>query len=169
VREALFSTFGSLGAIDDAVVLDLYAGSGALGLEAVSRGAREAVLVERSAPAAADLRENVRAVGLPARVVVADVTSFLTASAPVGAHLVLIDPPYDLPSTDLDAVLGLLVAGHVAPDGVVAVERDRRAEAPSWPAGLVDLRTKSYGDTVVYISEFPGDPATVEDTMETDR
>jgi 16S rRNA (guanine966-N2)-methyltransferase len=97
------------------------------------------------------------------------VTSFLTASAPVGAHLVLIDPPYDLPSTDLDAVLGLLVAGHVAPDGVVAVERDRRAEAPSWPAGLVDLRTKSYGDTVVYISEFPGDPATVEDTMETDR
>jgi 16S rRNA (guanine966-N2)-methyltransferase len=58
VREALFSTFGSLGAIDDAVVLDLYAGSGALGLEAVSRGAREAVLVERSAPAAADLRAS---------------------------------------------------------------------------------------------------------------
>lgn len=169
VREALFSALGSLGAIDDAIVLDLYAGSGALGLEALSRGAREAVLVERSPAAAKDLKANVAAVGLSARVVVADVTQFLLTAPPVGAHLVLVDPPYEVSSEDLDAVLGHLVTGHVAPEGVVVVERDRRAAPPTWPAGLSGLRARSYGDTVVHLSEFDGDAATVEDTMERDR
>lgn len=159
VREALFSSLGSMGAVEGAVVLDLYAGSGALGLEAASRGAVAVTLVERAPAAAAVIRDNVRALGLPdVEVVTADVAAHVATPARRPADLVLLDPPYDLPAADLDAVLAHLVGnGHLAEDAVVVVERDRRAPEPTWPAGLALLRTRRYGDTTVHLAAY--DPA----------
>src|SRR5690625_4145461 len=95
VREAMFSRLGHLDALHDARVLDLYAGSGALGIEALSRGARSAVFVEKSAQAARVCRENLAAAGLQGRVHVAAVATFLSGPARP-FHTVLADPPYDV-------------------------------------------------------------------------
>ncbi|MGC5626635.1 16S rRNA (guanine(966)-N(2))-methyltransferase RsmD [Georgenia sp. Z1344] len=164
VREALFSSLASMGAVEDAVVLDLYAGSGALGLEAASRGARAVTLVERAAPAAAVIRDNVRTLGLAvARVVTADAAAHAASPAAEPADLVLLDPPYDLAAADLDAVLASLASnGHLADGAIVVVERDRRAPEPSWPAGLFPLRTRRYGDTTVHVAAHEAPAATVD-------
>ncbi|MFB9378157.1 16S rRNA (guanine(966)-N(2))-methyltransferase RsmD [Kineococcus gynurae] len=153
VREALFSALDSAGLCSGTRVLDLYAGSGALGLEAASRGAARVVLVEAARAAVTAARGNVRELGLPGVSVVAEkVERFLASPAAVvggGWDLVLLDPPYPLGEDELAAVLARLV-GLLAPDALVVVERSARSPEPTWPSGLVRERRRGYGETAVW-------------------
>lgn len=154
VREAIFSALDSRGLIHDARVLDLYAGSGALGLEAVSRGAARAVLVERSQSAAVACRRNATSVlkqapaGVTADVVTQPVHSYLATNTEVW-DVVLLDPPYELDEAELAQELELLVP-RLAPDAVVLLERSSRSPEPVWPNGLTLDRRKDYGDTTLW-------------------
>lgn len=149
VREALFSAVESAVDLDGARVLDLYAGSGALGLEALSRGAAEAVFVESSPGALAVLRRNVAAVGLPGVVRPGKVATVLASGTDAPFDLVLADPPYAV--EDLSTELGLLVSeGWVAEDSVVILERSRRAPDVEWPPPLTAIRVKHYGETSLH-------------------
>ncbi len=160
VREALFSRLEHLGAVDGSRVLDLYAGSGALGLEAASRGAGHVVLVDAARAAADVCRRNVRSLGMTDRVdVVADRADRYLARLAAGDasdlfDLVLLDPPYDLADEALAAAVEG-VARCVAPGGVVVVERSTRAAAPAWPHPLVALDDRKYGETRVWFGERP--------------
>ena len=158
VREALFSRLDHMNVLEGATVLDLFAGTGALGLEALSRGAARATLVEKASAAARVASANVRATGLPARVVTADVRAYLGArsgAALTGENdLVFIDPPYDIPEGDMTTVLSAL-APWVGPDSLIVVERSTRAPAPTWPPFLVLEDTRAWGETVAY---FAGPP-----------
>lgn len=155
VREAMFSTLQSMLTAEDRTwsalhVIDAYAGSGALGLEALSRGAASLLLVEKRAPAAQVIRGNIERVGLPgARVIVGSLAS-LTRRAPDGspADLVMLDPPYEVSSSAIaDELAGVVAAGWVAPDAIVVVERPARAtQSPMpWPA-----ERREYGDTALW-------------------
>ena len=158
VREALFSRLDHMNVLEGATVLDLFAGTGALGLEALSRGAARATRVEKASAAARVASANVRATGLPARVVTADVRAYLGArsgEALTGENdLVFIDPPYDIPEGDMTTVLSAL-APWVGPDSLIVVERSTRAPAPTWPPFLVLEDTRAWGETVAY---FAGPP-----------
>ncbi len=150
VREAVFNALGSLEAVEGARVLDLFAGSGALGIEALSRGARAAVLVDRDRGAVDVVRRNLATTGLAtqAEVVRADALAFLRDGRPA-FDLVLLDPPYRF--SDWDALLEAL-AGAVTPDTVVVIESDRDVEAPF---GWRVERRKRYGSTFVTIVRPP--------------
>jgi 16S rRNA (guanine966-N2)-methyltransferase len=152
VREALFSRLEHLDAVDAARVLDLYAGSGALGLEAASRGAAHVVLVEWGKVAADVCRRNVGALGLRDRVdVVRDrVEKYVERPAAAPWDLVLIDPPYDVPDAALGEVLAALVPALTV-ESVVVVERSTRSPAPPWPAGMHGFDTRAYGETAVHL------------------
>ncbi|MGM0619056.1 MAG: RsmD family RNA methyltransferase, partial [Actinomycetota bacterium] len=131
-----------------------YAGSGALGLEAISRGAAHATLVERDPRTLAVLRANVEAVGLPGVAVLSqDVASALVSALP-GApfDLVFADPPYRTSGTEIDRLLVTLL-GQLAPGATVVVERARRDPAPAWPAELVAHEPRAYGATVLHRAE----------------
>ncbi|PZQ90826.1 MAG: 16S rRNA (guanine(966)-N(2))-methyltransferase RsmD [Leifsonia xyli] len=165
VREAIFSALDARGLVAGARVLDLYAGSGALGLEAASRGAAEVTLVDHSRDAATVSRRNAERVGraapaaaVPAvRTVVQPVQAFL-AGAAGGWDLVFLDPPYELTGAELVDDL-LLLAPRAAPDAVIVVERAARDPEPAWPAGVTLERRTSYGDTAVFwLSPAPGQP-----------
>lgn len=158
VREALFSTVDSLaGSWSGTRVLDLYAGSGALGLEALSRGARSAVLVERDRRAASVMRANVERTGLAeAHVLVAD-------AAATGLHQripadlrpvdrILVDPPYEVPAERVRTLLrGLVDAGCVAPGAWAVVERAARDdESPLPEEGWDEVARRTYGDTALW-------------------
>jgi 16S rRNA (guanine966-N2)-methyltransferase len=158
-REALFSTVEAmLGTLEGAVVVDAYAGSGALGLEAWSRGAAQVVLVERDARALAALRANVAALAAQeaVRAVPGSVAGVLDAGPGAAgldrpADLVLLDPPYDLPEATTTAVLArLVVAQWLAEDALVVLERSSRGPAPAWPPGLEPLRDRRYGETTLW-------------------
>lgn len=157
VREALFSRLEHRGLLDGTHVLDLYAGSGALGLEAASRGASLVVLVESHRPAAAVIRANVAALGIDGVRVVTDTALHALTAGPVDGirmDLVLLDPPYDVAEADLAAVLTALVdRGWLAPEAFVVVERAARTPQPSWPAGLELSGERRYGDTTVWFAE----------------
>ena len=159
VREGIFSRLEHFGVLPDAVVLDLYAGSGALGLEAVSRGAASATLVERDRTALAAARRNVAALGWVDRVVVrADTVerTLMAGPPPEPATLAFLDPPYDLGSDRVDDVLALLVThGWLAPDAVVVLERSARSRAPRWPVGWEDAGDRRYGETHVWWATVP--------------
>ena len=158
VREALFSRLDHMNVLEGATVLDLFAGTGALGLEALSRGAARATLVEKASAAARVATANVRATGLSARVVTADVRAYLGArsgEALTGeVDLVFIDPPYDIAEEDMAPVLSAL-APWVGPDSLIVVERSTRAPAPTLPPFLVLEDTRAWGETVAY---FAGPP-----------
>ncbi|HVX18614.1 MAG TPA: 16S rRNA (guanine(966)-N(2))-methyltransferase RsmD [Acidimicrobiales bacterium] len=146
VREAIFNALRSLDAIDDASVLDLFAGTGALGIEALSRGAAHATFVDQDRVARASVSANLSATGLEGRAtVVADDASRFVARHPRTQlfDLVLLDPPYAF-----DSWMELLdaVAGVVADGGVVVVESPAEPPTPTW--GSI-VRVKSYGSTVV--------------------
>jgi 16S rRNA (guanine966-N2)-methyltransferase len=160
-REALFSSLESLvGPWHGLRMVDLYAGSGAVGLEAWSRGAASVVLVERDRRALAALRANVETVlsGASAsdrrahEVTVAAVAVESFAAAPGPAHdVVFADPPYALADDDLAAVLlALDAAGGIAEGGVVVVERSTRSATWRWPAGFEALRERSYGEGTLW-------------------
>jgi 16S rRNA (guanine966-N2)-methyltransferase len=164
VREAIFSALEARDAIDGAVVVDLYAGSGALGLEAASRGASEVVLVERAKPAADVCRRNAAAVVRAARgraprvrVEARAVASYLEAAAG-GVDLAFIDPPYDLGERELARDLELL-APRLAEDATVVVERSSRSPEPTWPDGIAPERRRDYGETTLWwASAAPSEP-----------
>jgi 16S rRNA (guanine966-N2)-methyltransferase len=157
VREALFSRLEHLDAVDGAAVLDLFAGSGALGLEAASRGGAAVTLVEGARAAADVCRRNASATGLADRVVVVHDRAERFVQRPAGRPwgLVLVDPPYDLPEVLLGEVLAGLV-GSLEEHAVVVVERSARSAEPPWPAGLVRFDERSYGETRVWFAEPAG-------------
>lgn len=153
VREALFSSLESwAGSFAGLRVLDLYAGSGALGLEAWSRGAAAVTLVESDRRTAALVAANARTLGCR----VADVVASPVAAAlsrPPGApyDLVLADPPYPLGDEAVAADLAALVEhGWLAPGALVVVERSRRSPEPAWPTGLEPGRQRRYGETTLW-------------------
>ena len=150
-REGLFNSLGSLLDLDGARVLDLYAGSGALGLEALSRGAAEVVFVESGPRVLPVLRANVASVGLPGgRVVAGSVPTVVAGRAPARFDLVLADPPYATPVEEVLGVLQGLVAGRwLADDAVVVVERSSREEPWEWPTPLAGLRDRRYGEALL--------------------
>jgi len=163
VREALFSRLEHLDVLQGCHVLDLYAGSGALGLEAASRGATSVLLVESGRSAAAVARRNVAELGLPGVTVRADtVERALLGGPPPGSSpcdLVLADPPYDVTDDALADVLRLLVAHDwLGPDALVVVERSARSPEPRWPAGLQGAGERRYGETRMWFADFAGPP-----------
>jgi 16S rRNA (guanine966-N2)-methyltransferase len=154
VREALFSALDADPGLAGAAVLDLCAGSGALGLEALSRGAVRATFVESDRRAVEVLRRNVTALGLPGAVVHAAAAAAVLAGVADAAHdVALVDPPYDLPDVEIACWLTAAAAhGWLATGALVVVERGARSGAFRWPAGLTATRTRRYGDTVLHVA-----------------
>ena len=145
--------------LPDASVLDLFAGTGALGLEALSRSAAQVTFVERSRSALDALRHNIEVVGLAGTYVVADEVSRALAGALPAApfDLVFIDPPYDLDATEVDQVLTALVR-HLADHATIVIERDGRAPAPTWPEAFEVQRPRRYGSTMLHRGEYVREP-----------
>jgi 16S rRNA (guanine966-N2)-methyltransferase len=154
VRESLFGALESADALRGAAVLDLYAGSGALGLEAISRGAASADLIEKSPRAATVAQRNAsrvaKAVGTDAVIRVHRTTAdAYLRSAPGPFDLVFLDPPYDVGEAELTSTLALLVP-LVSSGAHVVIERAGRSPEPTLPPGLVPGRAKRYGDTALW-------------------
>ena len=170
VREALFSALTSWAGTaaerpDDALAglafLDLYAGSGAVGLEAASRGAAPVLLVESDARTAALARRNVASLGIGATVRLTTVETLARSSAAGAYDVVFADPPYALASDRLDAVVAdLAVHGWLAPDALLVLERSSRSPAPVWPTGVGETWDRSYGETVLHLATWA--PSSVE-------
>jgi 16S rRNA (guanine966-N2)-methyltransferase len=160
VREALFSRLQHQRWLDGTAVLDLYAGSGPLGLEAASRGARSVVLVEQAAPALRALRSNIATLGLAdVRAVADSVQRFLDLPDPaqVGPFdVVLADPPYPEPEPRITRVLEVLAARWLSQDALVVLERSSRSPEPTWPDGLVRSDERRYGETVLWFARTAG-------------
>lgn len=155
VREGLFSTVESIrGPLDAAAFLDLYAGSGAVGIEAASRGAAHVLCVERDVRALAVLRANVEAVGATVVEISSAPVERVLGDKPVRPYdVVYVDPPY---SESADDVLALLAANDwLAADAVVVVERATRDAAPAWPPGMALDRSRRYGDTTLWYGRRP--------------
>ncbi len=155
VREALFASLGHH-RIHDATVLDLYAGSGALAVEALSRGAARAVLVDRDRAAEVAILANLDTVGFAdvARFQRSTAAGFLAAPVPEAPFdLVFLDPPYDTPTPEVTATLaGLVTGGVVAPGATVVVERPKGEESPALPAGWRIEKERAYGDTLLVVA-----------------
>lgn len=154
-REGLFSTLTSLrGSLAGASFLDLYAGSGAVGLEAASRGATTVVLVERNPTALRALRANIDTLGLEGIDVRGEpVERVLAQPAAAAFDVVFLDPPYSDP---IDAVLIRLVdGGWLAKDATIAVERATRDEQPLWPPGTEAVRSRRYGEATLWYGRRP--------------
>ncbi|TVL94328.1 16S rRNA (guanine(966)-N(2))-methyltransferase RsmD [Streptomyces sp. SAJ15] len=153
-REGLFSTWESLlGSLHGTRVLDLYGGSGAVGLEALSRGAEHVLLVEADTRAARTIRENVRAIGLPgAEVRTAKAEQITAAPAPDRPYdVVFLDPPYAVGDDDLrEILLTLLRNGWLTDDALATVERSTRGGEFRWPAGFEGLRARRYGEGTLW-------------------
>ncbi len=154
VREALFSSLEARGLIDGAHVMDLYAGSGALGLEASSRGAASVLLVESDKRACGTIRANISDLAVAgARLQSGTVEQALNRPASLRYDLVLADPPYDVSEESLEAVLEMLLAHQwLAPEPVIVLERSSRSPEPSWPDGILVEGSKSYGETVLWFA-----------------
>jgi 16S rRNA (guanine966-N2)-methyltransferase len=165
-REGLFATISSIvGPLAGARVLDLYAGSGAVGLEALSRGAEHVLLVEHGARAAHVIRQNIEAIGLPGATVVADRVERVLARGPAEDRYDggFADPPYGLADAAVTRVLSLLAEqGWLAPGALVIVERATRSGALNWPDGFVPDRARRYGEATFWyglVPETAGEPA----------
>lgn len=153
VREALFGILGSAGVLGGARVLDLYAGTGALSLEALSRGAERAVLVESARDALVVLRENVAALGLDdrARVLAADVRSVASRLERLGPFdVVFADPPWAMVDAGeaSRAIAHIAEAGLLAPEALVVLEHAARTPSPT-VSGLTSDQFRRYGDTAL--------------------
>jgi len=156
VRESLFNVLTARIDLAGASVLDLYAGSGALGLEALSRGAVSAVFVESDRRAAGVIEDNVAALGATGAVVrCGSVASVLASGTHRPADVVFADPPYEVPSADVEAVLSALLAdGWVNAGAIAVVERPISAPPLAWPAGWTPDRDRRYGDTRLEFGEI---------------
>lgn len=161
VREALFSALEStFGSLDGLRFLDLYAGSGAVGLEAWSRGAAAVTLVESDRRTADLVTRNARSIGCRvAEVVGAKISTALTTTPESPYDIVFLDPPYPLSDGDVSDDLAQLAAqGWLAGDAVLVVERGSRSPEPSWPPGVRILPgkrgRKKYGETTLWLGEY---------------
>jgi 16S rRNA (guanine966-N2)-methyltransferase len=152
-REGLFSTVQALlGPLDGLRVADLFAGSGAVGLEALSRGAAHVLLVESHPRAAKVVRDNVAALRLPGARVVADRVERVIRRVPGEPYdLIFLDPPYALADEAVTGLLeGLREHRWIAPDALVVVERASRGPALQWPEGYVAERERRYGEAMFW-------------------
>lgn len=165
IREAIFSRLENWDVVRDAVVLDLFAGSGSLALEALSRGAKCATLVEKSGKAAHVARRNITACGMGEATIVsvADASAFLHSAAmsPAslnnghGYDLVFLDPPYHLTDEVLTDTLAALLP-LLDLDATVVIERDFRSPEPTLPEGLAPISGRRWGDTTVWFVKVEG-------------
>ncbi len=176
-REGLFSTLTAMrGTLAGAAVLDLYAGSGAVGLEALSRGAARALFVESDGRAARVIRENLKTVGLPGGTVLADKVARVLARGPAGVpvdrqqqfgpdpaggarteppsngyDIVVADPPYAAGEAEVTRMLALLAErGWLAAGAIAVVERATRSGTLAWPAGYAADRSRRYGEATFW-------------------
>ncbi len=150
MKEAVFSALGELNGL---VVLDLYAGSGSLGLEALSRGAKKATFVENARDAITKLEQNISATGLSrqSKVVWADVRHTLSRGSKERMHLIFLDPPYTTPKEAVAADLEAIVTGgFLADEGRVVVHRPAK-ESRLRPLGLRLLWDKEYGQSKILV------------------
>ncbi|MFI1280694.1 16S rRNA (guanine(966)-N(2))-methyltransferase RsmD [Streptomyces sp. NPDC020858] len=153
MREGLFSTWESLHGVEGSRVLDLYGGSGAVGLEALSRGAAHTLLVEADAKAAKAIRENIGTLGLPGAEFRAGKAEQIVAARAGGDpyDIVFLDPPYAVDSGDLrEILLTLRSNGWLTDDALVTVERSTRSGAFPWPDGFEPLRSRKYGEGTLW-------------------
>jgi 16S rRNA (guanine966-N2)-methyltransferase len=158
VREALFSIIGER--VDGARVLDLFAGTGALAIEALSRGADSAVLVEHAPQAVAVIRANLDDLGVGARATVrrTKVESYLRGQRDGPFDLAFLDPPYAIDVGLLAGLLAKLTQRALAAGALVVLESSSRAEAPPWPAGMVPAERRRYGDTALHLASYQPEP-----------
>ncbi|MFI8385461.1 16S rRNA (guanine(966)-N(2))-methyltransferase RsmD [Streptomyces sp. NPDC085540] len=153
MREGLFSTWESLHGVEGARVLDLYAGSGAVGLESLSRGAAHTLLVEADAKAAKAIRDNIRTLGLPGAEFRAGKAEQIVAARAAGDpyDIVFLDPPYAVDGAELrEILLTLRSNGWITGDALVTVERSTRSGAFPWPEGFEPLRSRKYGEGTLW-------------------
>jgi 16S rRNA (guanine966-N2)-methyltransferase len=159
VREALFSAVEATTELTGARFADLYAGSGAVGLEALSRGAAQVLLVESDPRAARIIRENLAALRSPAsplsgtaRLVTGKVAQVLGTPPDGGPYdVVFADPPYAVPDSDLVAVQAALRDnGWLAPDALLVLERSTRTGPVDWVQGITAERSRRYGETTLW-------------------
>jgi 16S rRNA (guanine966-N2)-methyltransferase len=153
VREALFSTLETVADLPGSRFADLYAGSGAVGLEAASRGAAAVLLVESDPRAARVISGNIATLGLEGvcRLRTGRVTVVVAAGVEEPYDVVFADPPYGLEGREVTAVLAALVDHRwLADDAVVVVERSARDPDPVWPPGLVADRGRRYGESILW-------------------
>jgi 16S rRNA (guanine966-N2)-methyltransferase len=165
-REALFSALAAWAGTADGpaeaalaglAVADLYAGSGAVGLEAASRGAEPVLLVESDRRTAQLVARNATELGLRVQLQSVKVESLVGSAATKPFDVVFLDPPYELSGAAVDAVLADLKGhGWLAPEALVVVERSRRDPGPSWPSSVGESWSKSYGETALHFATFPG-------------
>jgi 16S rRNA (guanine966-N2)-methyltransferase len=155
-REGLFATISSIvGSLAGARVLDLYAGSGAVGLEALSRGAAHVFLVESGTRAGRVIKANIAALGLPGAEVIVDRVERVLARGPEGTRgrydIVFADPPYALDGEEVSAMLSALAdRAWLAPGALVIVERATRSGPVRWPAAYVQDRARRYGEATFW-------------------
>ena len=163
-RKGLFaSVLSELGSLDGKRVMDLFAGSGAVGLEALSRGARHVLLVESDTRAAAVIKANVAAVGMAGATVVTDRAERLLAQPPPGPpgppgryDLVFADPPYAATAAAVTRVLTLLADGWLADEALVVVERATRSGPLDWPPGYGPGKSRRYGEATFWYGWHDG-------------
>lgn len=151
MREALFSALEAAhGSFSGLAVLDLYAGSGALALEAASRGAEPVVAVESDRRTARLIEANAHDTRLGVRVIAQPVARALATPPAQPFDIVLADPPYPLSNDDVVEVLALLTRGWLAEGAEVVLERSARTVEPDWPTGVRPVRSRRYGETVLW-------------------
>lgn len=164
VKEALFSRLESWDVISGSRVLDLFAGSGALGIEAASRGARQVLLVEKAPKAVSVCQQNADMANKALKNTVVSVQrgavdtvldSFLSAGTGLANRtfdLVVLDPPYPLTEEELTVTLGK-ISKVLADDATVVIERSARSPEPLWPEGIAKFSDKKYGETHLWFAE----------------
>jgi 16S rRNA (guanine966-N2)-methyltransferase len=159
-REALFNSLGSLLDLVDARVLDLFAGSGAVGLEALSRGASTATFVESERAAAVVIAANIKTVALGGTLVRGSVEHYLDRAPSAPFDLVFADPPYATDDAAVHTLLTRLVAGDwLGEHAVVVVERSSRGPDLAWPDALAAIKHKRYGEGMLWYGRYSGKPA----------
>ena len=157
VREAIFSSVEhAVSGLDDLRVLDLFSGSGAFGIESISRGAAESVLIEKDLRAADSLHTNIANFGIKnAKVVIADVFIEVAQKSGRGTFdVVFIDPPYAVEDEQVDALIANLVENDWLNEyALIVVERGSRSQV-LWPQQVEELRKKVYGDTSIWYGQY---------------